>query len=167
VAHLPYRGERGIIGAVGLVVGRTWPLDGISGRLRILIHSLDVAGYTPTGRVQSYSGADPNWTVTLGTLYSPSGETEASYFRVGDRVRLVEWDAAAPAEVLATITAIVGNDVSITTDAVWTPGTKTWNLKYADAADVDANGRAEQFAYGYVAGADLKVTATVAARRFS
>lgn len=139
--QLPYDGARsidggdgGMIGVRGTVVGRSWQLDEPAITLTILFDSLDVAGYTPAGRVTAQSGSGIAWTVTLDSdEYGPGGDVaDASFFLPAMRVRLVEWDAASPAVVTGTVVSRSGNDVALELDSAWVPGSAIWNLHYAE-----------------------------------
>lgn len=165
VPQLPYDGERsidggggGMLALRGTVVGRSWTLADPAVTLTVLFDSLDVAGYTPTGRVTSESGSGTSWTVTLDAdEYGPGGSVaDASFFVAGMRVRLIEWDNDSPTIVTGAVVSVSGNDVALTTDSTWTPGASTWNLLY-DQADTSGM-TTTQLEQALVGGTDLRVT---------
>lgn len=141
VPQLPYDGERaidggggGMLAIRGTVVGRSWQLDQPALTLTVLFDSLDVAGYTPTGRVTATSGGGTSWTLTLDAdEYGPGGSVaDASFFLAGMQIRLVEWDAASPTVRTGEVVSVSGNDVTVLLGSSWTPGAATWNLHYAE-----------------------------------
>lgn len=165
IPQLPYDGERGIDGAAGgmtnvrgTVVGRRWAFAEPAISLTVLFDSLDVAGYTPTGRVASYTGSGTTTvTVTLeADEYGPGGTVaDADFFVTGMKVRLVEWDVTTPTQNTGTVTGVAGHVVSITTDAAWTAGTSTWNLLYSPSTTSGIT--STQLSYAWIARDDLRV----------
>lgn len=159
---MPYDGHRathdpgqGMIGRKGLVVAREWDLVEGTGRLTVLVSGLRLSGYAPSGRVASASGAGTAWALTLETQrYAPPTRTDASYFTVGDKIRVVEWDHDTPIVRYGTITSVVGDDVGVTLDSSWTgPGAAIFNLIYQDSDTVTD----EQLGYSFVADTDRRV----------
>lgn len=141
IPQLPYDGERsidggggGMIGIRGTVVGRSWQMTEPAVTLTIVFDSLEVAGYTPAGRITAQSGSATTWTITLDAdEYGPGGSVQdASFFAVGMKVRIVEWDAASPTVRTGTVTDRSGNDLDVELDSSWTPGGSTWNVHYAE-----------------------------------
>jgi hypothetical protein len=136
--QIPYKGKRaihdpgqGFTSKQALVVGREWDIENGTGKLTVLVTGLRVAGYTPSARVASQSGATTTWVLTVDTArYAPSGGTDASYFVVGDEIRLIEWDAAVPTVLTGNVTAQSGDTISVLLDGTWTPGAATWVLSY-------------------------------------
>jgi len=170
--QLPYDGARraytpgsGMTEIRGLIVGRKWMLDRAHGQLTILLHDSNVAGYAPTARVASQSGSGTAWTITCeASRYSPTGSVDASFFDVGDLVRLVEWDASSPIIRTGVVDAVSGNDIDLTLDASWVPGTSTWNLSYQpDTVALQAG----QLLYAFIAGTDYELTEGAPARVFA
>ncbi len=164
IPQLPYDGERsidggggGMIAIRGTVVGRSWSFAEPAISLTILFDALTIAGYTPTGRVASYSGASTTWTLTLAAAeYGPGGSVaDASFFATSMKVRLIEWDTTAPTIVTATVTAVSGNNVDVTTDAVWTPGASTWNLLFSQSTTSGVT--AAQLTFAWIARVDGRV----------
>jgi hypothetical protein len=169
---LPYDGARaahdsgsGMTARTGLVVGREWNLDEGTGRLTVLVSSLRLSGYTPSGRISSATGATTSWTLTLeANRYAPAGSTDASYFRVGDAIQIREWDAETPTTRIGSVQSVTGNDVAVQLTASWTGlGGGTYNLVYQGSDQCDAT----QLQYAFVANAarrvdnDVPVTAYV------
>lgn len=139
--QVPYAGYRtvhdaglGLVSRRMLVVGREWDLEEGTGKITGLVTGINDAGYTPTGRIASAAGATTTWVLTLtGNYYSPTGAVDASYFIVGDLIRVLEWDSAAPTVKLGEVTAVSGNDVSVTIES-WTGlGGATYILAYQDS----------------------------------
>jgi hypothetical protein len=160
IDELPLDGARAIhdpgLGATnrrGTVVGRSWSLDEPAGTLTILVTGLNVAGYAPTARVASASGATTSWTLTCeANRYAPTGAVDASYFSAGDKIRLIEWDAASPTVVDGTVSTVTGNDIAVTLDSSWAGlGGATYNLDF----QVSDNAADDQLSYCYIASPDL------------
>jgi len=172
IEQLPYDGARRLATGSGLsevkarVIGRRWPIDAASGTLTMLITDANIAGYAPTGRVSSASGSGTAWTVTLeANRYAPTGDVDASYFEVGDLVRLVEWDASIPTIKTGVVDAVSGNDVDVTLDASWAGvGGSTWNLSYQpDTVALQAG----QLLYAFVGGSAWLLTSNDPARVYA
>lgn len=148
VPQLPYGGARavhdpgaGLVQRTMVVTGREWDLEDGIGKLTGLVTGLNVAGYTPTARVTGQTGATTSWTVTCeAQRYSPTGAVDVAYFAVGDKVRVVQWDAASPTTKSGTVTAVdtALYKLSITFSSSWTPGSSTWIVSY-DTSDVVAD----------------------------
>lgn len=148
IPHVPFDGERGLDDVIGTVVAREWDLDQGVGQLSVMLHTLNVAGYTPTGRVVSQSNVSGNtWDITLeANRYAPSG-TDASRFAALDAAAVHEWDVASPTRVEGIVQSVVGNVVRVTFDGAWTPGASTWNLIYDNASEwTDSQERYAQIA---------------------
>jgi hypothetical protein len=146
IPQLPYDGERGIDGGGGgivntrgVIVGRSWSLSEPAITLDVMFDSLDIGGYTPTGRVMSATGSGTSWTVTLDAdEYGPGGAVaDASFFAAGMRVRLMEWDDDSPTERAGEVVSVSGNDVVLELDSSWTVGASVWNLLFAESTDAD------------------------------
>jgi len=177
IPQLPYDGERGIDGGGGGIVstrgtitGRSWDANEPAIMLDIDFDALDVAGYTPTGRVTATSGAGTAWTVTLDAdEYGPGGAVvDASFFVAGMMVRLMEWDASIPTIRTGTVVSVSGNDVTLTTDSAWVPGASVWNLLFADSTTAGLT--TAQLRYAYIARSGGRVTidgGTRATRNFA
>lgn len=165
IPQLPYDTERGydgagggIIAIRGTAVGRAWRFDEGAISLSILFDSLDIAGYTPTGRVTAQTGSGTTTvTVTLDTdEYGPGGDVaDVDFFVAGMKVRLVEWDTSSPTEKTGTITSIAGNVVSLTMDSAWTEGTSTWNLLFSPSTTSGLT--TTQLEYAWIARDDRRV----------
>ncbi len=177
IPQLPYDGERGIDGGGGGIVntrgtitGRSWDANEPAILLDIDFDALDVAGYTPTGRVTATSGAGTAWTVTLDAdEYGPGGAVaDAEFFAVGMKVRLMEWDATIPTIRSGTVDAVVGNNVTLTLGSSWTPGSSVWNLLFDDSTTSGLT--TAQLRYAYIARSGSRVTlasGTQATRNFA
>lgn len=161
VHELPADGDRaawtagaGLTARSGIVIGRSWDLATGVGELRVLLHELAVAGYTPSGVIASQSGATTSWTLTLDPVFF-SGTSDASFFRVGDKIRIVEFDDAAPTVISGTVTSVVGDDVGVSLGSSWTPGASEWRLVY-DKSDT-ASIQVEQLDYAFVGNSARRV----------
>lgn len=177
IPQLPYDGERGIDGGGGGIVntrgtitGRSWDANEPAILLDIDFDALDVAGYTPTGRVTATSGAGTAWTVTLDAdEYGPGGDVaDAEFFVAGMKVRLMEWDATIPTIRSGTVDAVVGNNVTLTLGSSWTPGSSVWNLLFDDSTTSGLT--TAQLRYAYIARSGSRVTlasGTQATRNFA
>ncbi|UJR79848.1 hypothetical protein [Sandaracinus amylolyticus] len=163
-------GLRGMRGARAIVVGRDWSeIASCVGRLTVLITGVDLPTYAPSGSVNSASGSGTSWTLTLaGTYYAPAGKTDASYFRVGDAIRLHEWDSDTPTQRNGTITSIAGNDIGVTLTSSWSgTGGNDYVLLW-DSANVATASQRERHAF--IAGPDMRIddgADGVPARRFA
>jgi hypothetical protein len=171
--QMPYGGARGVHdpGAgmttrTATVVGREWDLERGTGKLTVLVTGLNVAGYAPTARAVTWTGAGTTFDVECESArYAPSGGVDVSYFTAGDRVRAIEWDAASPAQYPAEVIAVdADNDtLSLEFDGAIVPGATVFNIVF-DESDLVV---AAQRSYGYVAStsrriADGGVTGTTA-----
>ena len=172
IPQLPYDRQRQIDGAGGgivslrsTVIGRSWRFAEPSVELTLLFDGLTLAGYAPTGRVTSQSGSGTTWTVTLDAdEYGPGGGVaDASFFAVGYKVRLYEYDDDVPTVKTGTVTSVSGNDVGLELDSSWTPGSSTWNLCFSPS---DTSGIATgQFqSYAFLARDDMRVHTSSATR---
>jgi hypothetical protein len=153
----------------GLVTGRRWSLETGQGELELYVPFIRNGGYVPAAYVSSRSGASTTWTITV-TSVSPwssttiykTGQTTSSNFAVGMRVRVYEADDdSSPTELAGTVTSVSGDDVGVTFDSVWTPGTSQWVLSYNVATDSALT--TAQKAYSYVAGTDMLIDHSTAA----
>lgn len=177
IAQVPYDGQRSIDGGDGglravrgTLIGKRWALNEPCVTLTVMCDSLDVAGYSPTARIASQSGAGTAWTVTAeAARYGDGLTSDASAFVVGMRVRIVEWDASTPTERTGKVDAQTGNDITLTLDAAWVPGASVWNLIFQPT---DATGITDaQKRYAAIADASGAIQyaggATAAARLFA
>lgn len=166
--ELAYKGGRmrdgstyGVRSLVGTVVGRDWDLGAGKGELTVYLNvDAPVAGYAPSARITAtFSGTTGTVTVT-GTKYAQSGQSDAAWFQQGDRVDVYEWDNATPTSIEGSVTSVSGNNIGLSLASAWTPGTSTWNLRYADAAGVDASStnEAHQFEFCFIANNTRVVT---------
>jgi hypothetical protein len=153
---MPYDGARGVHDPgsgmserLGLVVGRDWNLEEGTGRLTLLVSSLQPAAYAPSGRIDSASGSGTSWTLTLEeNHYAPAGKADASYFRVGDQIQIREWDSDTPTTRIGSVQSVSGNDIAVTLTSSWTGlGGGTFNLIYQSSDQVDPT----QLQYSFVA----------------
>ena len=175
--ELPYDGARtvhdsalGMRSARAIVVGRSWDLDEGRGTLTLLFTGLDVdSGYSPTCWITAASGATTTWTLTVdASRFGPvGGPNDSSYFVIGDRIRLVQWDPTGAITTRAgAVTSVGATTVGVLLDASWA-GLGGFN--YLLTYDTAANCLANQFAYAFVASSALtysKLGGTANARGF-
>ncbi len=136
ITQVPYDGQRSIDGGDGglravrgTLIGKRWAINEPCVTLTVMCDSIDVAGYSPTARIVSQSGAGTSWTLTTeASRYGDGVTMDADSFVAGMRVRIVEWDAATPTERTGVVTAQDDEDIGVTLDASWTPGASTWNI---------------------------------------
>ena len=173
IPQLPYDRQRQIDGAGGgivslrsTVIGRSWRFAEPCVELTLLFDGLALSGYAPTGRVTSQSGSGTTWTVTLDAdEYGPGGGVlDASFFAVGYKVRLYEYDDDVPTVRTGTVTSVSGNDVGLELDASWTPGSSTWNLCFSPS-DTSGIATGQLQSYAFIARDDLRVHLSSGTRR--
>lgn len=177
VAQVPYDGQRsydggdgGLVAVRGTLIAKRWMLSEPCVTLTIMCDSLDVAGYSPTARVVSQTGAGAAWTMTMEAVHYGDGViADAAHFATGMRVRVVEWDADSPIEVTGVVSSVAGNDIAVAFDATWTPGSSTWNLIFDETDTVGLTDVQKRFAAIANASPVIEYAggATVAARLFA
>lgn len=147
----------------GVVIGRRFDFGNSYGTIRVL-HSLQqIAGYTPTMRINSASGALTSWTVVLkendpvvGISWLPSGYTNADdWFTAGDQIAFTGWDSTAPSRVTGEVVSVSGNNMTVTLDAAATLSSGTWILSFN--VGTDAGISSIEMRYAYIAGSDLLI----------
>ncbi len=163
-------GTRGYTAAKrGLVVGRDWNLATGFGSVTMYVPIMRVAGYTPSVRITARTdNGSNNWTLTvsdaqwdaLASTYYADDATLATYYPVGTRISVYEWDDSAPTQLAGVVTALNSTtSISVTFDATWTPGvistTNAWNLGY-DGAEAVALTSAQR-GYAFIAGPDTAI----------
>lgn len=160
--QIPDAGSIGVVQKPMKLIGYDWsPFTG-RGELTMLDHSLRVAGYAPGFKVASSTGSGTVHTLTL-TLTGYTDATNISdWLAVGDRVRVLEYDNAAPSSAYGDITAITDpNQVEVTFDLSFTPYAEmTLGYDNADAVDETApSGRRwAQKQFGFMGDADRLIT---------
>lgn len=145
--HLPNDGSRGLT-KTGLVIGRRWDLFGASGTVWVLLHSLNISGYTPSARVSSATGGATTWTLNLeASRYAPSGEIDSDWFRVGDQVRVYRWDDPSPYMRSATVKTVSTNQLIVDLDEPYAGISSggTWNVAYDEATGATDHQRTYAF----------------------
>lgn len=178
IPQLPGDGTRGIwtsggglTGRAGYVVSRSWDLSSGRGTLRVLLHELAIAGYTPSGKVASASGATTSWVLTLTAGHYSGTASDAQFFTVGDSIRLREWDSDSPTEREGVVSATnPGADtVSVTLASSWAgTGGSRYTLSWDTSSDADT--QASQLEAVYIAGATGVVataSSTTPSKRFA
>lgn len=138
-AHIPSQdGTMGLTQKECTLVGFDWVPEDNKGTLQLLTTELNIGGYSPGFLVASQSGSGTSWTLTL-TLSGYTDETDvATWFAVGDEVRVVQRDSVSPTRVTGTVTSIPSTtQLAVTFDATWTPGSDSWWFGYDTTANVD------------------------------
>lgn len=157
-------GTRGISAKPALVVGRSFSPRTAKGTLTLMIPDSRFAGYTPTLRVPSTaSGAGTTWVLNVSTAtvvgttnYSDTSTGGNTWFQIGDRISLREWDSVGPTIKPGVVTASSSSTVSVTLDSAWAgTGGATYMLSWAPATDSSLVAR--QKLYAYLADTDLLV----------
>jgi hypothetical protein len=146
-------GTRGVEDLVALVIGRE--IDFMAARitLTLLATTANIAGYAPSAKVASQTGATDDWTLTLSSAYFTTDEDASDHIAVGDRVEVYRFDSATAGTQGGEVISVSGNDVRVQFDANWTPGSDEWVLTGA-AADNGTALEAGQRRYAYLADAD-------------
>lgn len=149
----------GMIDRRGILIGRSWDLAAGAGTFEILLHELELAGYTPSAKVDSAAGAGTGWTLTCTqNHYAPTGTNDLSLFTSGMAIRLIEWDAAAPTIREGTVNGTpTATTIAVTLATAWAGfgGASRYLLTF-DTSD-DAETTAAQLAYCYQAGASGRI----------
>lgn len=172
VTALPSDGARtewtpgaGMIARTGILIGRQWDVSAGEGTLEILLHELELAGYAPSCRVTSASGATTSWQLTVSqNYYAPSGTDDTSYFAVGQSFRIIEWDADTPTIREGTIGAITATTLDVTIASWAGMGGATYYTLIPDTSD-DADTTAAQLGFAYQGGASGRIPLTGGASR--
>lgn len=152
-------GATGMAARKGIVIGRSWDLGAGAGSLDVLLHELDVAGYTPSARVTGASGASTTWDLTVTqTHYARTGVDDSSHFAVGQAVRLIEWDASSPTIREGTVTSVAATTIGVELSAAWggMGGATYYTLIWDTSADAETT--ATQLQSAYQAGASGRIT---------
>lgn len=143
-------GAAGMTNRKGIVIGRSWDLGAGVGSLEVLLHELDVAGYTPSARVTGASGASTTWDLTVTqTHYARTGVDDSSHFAVGQAIRLIEWDASAPTIAEGAVTSVAATTIGVELAAAWggMGGATYYTLIYDTSDDSQATATQLQSAY--------------------
>jgi hypothetical protein len=122
------------------------------------------AGYAPSVYVDSATGATTSWTLTVadadpisGTSIFEEDAVTSDYFAVDDAVILSEWDVSSSSTYSGTVTAVSGNDITVTFDSAWGGmAGSSWMLTYDLASD--AGLQSGQRKYCYVASSSGRVS---------
>jgi hypothetical protein len=143
-------GLLGVTARVGLVTGVVEDLSTGQVTLEVLVHGQRFAGYAPGVEVSSQTNISGNiWDVTCAAVatYIDSADLR-DHFRVGDLVRVTQFDSAAPTEVTGTVTAEnSATQVRVTFDGVWTPGGSTWMLRSRASTSYASTDRVAGYAF--------------------
>lgn len=151
-------GTLGVTNKACIVVGREWDFGEASGVLTLMLTDQNVAGYTPSSRIDSVNSGTSNTTgpfgVTLQSTYFPGSTTAEDFFVVGDLIRVFRWNNILSAPRSGTITAVSGNDVTFTTLTGWPHSGSDWILGYRPSTSITAD---NQKGYAYIADSTGKV----------
>jgi len=127
----------GVLGRVGIVLGKEWPAYESRVRFTVLNTKQSIAGYAPAGVVSSYALVSGNtYDLTLATTYFPSGTTAASFFAASDLVEIAKFNATSSGVLAGTAVSAASNVVRVTFVGAWTPGTDTWYLTIGTASAI-------------------------------
>lgn len=160
----PRTGARGL-NAVGQCIGTRIDMTTGRGELKVIVHFIGIAGYTPvvgiTGNTPFGTNRQTLNVVTTDALAErelfPSGLALSEAFPVGAQVEVIEMNALTPTVLVATIVSVndAGSTIRIDHDPVsWPFTTEDINLHFREAG----NGLlASQKAFAYVAGADGRI----------
>lgn len=156
--HLPdpATGALGASNLAGLVVGREADMKGGRVTLTILVMLAKAAGYAPEALVVSQVNTSGNtWAITVSTDTFANSTEADDWWVATDKVRVWRWDSTTAGEVVGTVASVAANVVTVTFDAVWTPGSDTWVL----GSQVSTAATTAQLAYVYLAGSDGRIDA--------
>lgn len=171
------RGSRGVSGAVGQILSRALTLYG-DGRGAVTftarLSRADLAGWAPTVLVAAGGISGANVTADTATFgaagFAPSGSTGgAEFFSVGDAVRLVEIDSAAPtASTSHTVAAVGGSTLTLSPAPSGTFATLAADaVKVMVVADDWSSATTDQRAYAYLADTSHRLDASTRARVYA
>lgn len=167
IGHVPYAGARGLSAVKGLVIGRELNLGEAFGRLDVLVSTLNVSGYAPSGRISSNAlVGGTTYDLTMAARYYDGGSTnDAAGFVAGDKIQVIQFDNSAPSAVAGTVDSVSSPTVRVTLAAAIPSG--TCNLMYDDATTVHSGANADdQERYAICAASDGQILGTDPAREF-
>lgn len=126
-------GTRGITDAVGIVIGREWAPSEARGTLTVLVSLQNIAGYSPTSRVVSYTGTNP-YTFTITAASQPTGYASIAKWNVGDLIEVYNINTASPTTRQGTISSISvgGETITVTLSGAVAGGTLNIDYQFAD-----------------------------------
>lgn len=151
------------VARAALILGRKLDIAKGFMALKMLMPLGRNAGYVPAGYVAAASGAGTAWTLTLQSadpvvgvdIYAEDGAT-VDYFAIGDQVLLCEYDVSSSSTYSGEVTAVSGDDVTITFDGAWGGiAGSSWYLTQDIATDADL--QAPQRKFCYVANSSARV----------
>lgn len=144
-------GELGVVGRVGLVLGKEWDAYSPAIRFTVLNTKQKIAGYAPESFVSSQSNTSGNtWALTLTSADFPSGFDASDFYAAADKVQVVEWNATSATVLTGTVVSVAANVVTVTFTGTWTPGASTWYLSIQSAGAVVST----QLRYCFISDAD-------------
>lgn len=144
-------GTMGVSEQIGFVTGVTDDIgSGGAVTLEVLVHGQRYAGYAPGIEVSGQANVGGNvWDITCSDVatYVPSADLR-DVLRVGELVRVTQYDAAVPTEVTGSVTSFSSATVvRVTFGAVWTPGASTWILRARQSTSYAATDRIAAYAF--------------------
>jgi len=146
----PDSGELGVTGRIGLVTGTSEDLSTGQVQVEVIFAAQRFAGYAPGVEVSAQTNVSGNvWDVDFAAVadYIDSADVR-DHFRVGDLVRVTQFDNATPTEVTGTVTTETSaTRLRVTFDAVWTPGASTWMLRARASTSYAASERIAGYAF--------------------
>jgi len=130
-------GALGVLGRIGLVLGKEWGAYDPGVRFTILGTRQGIAGYAPSALVSAQTNTSGNtWSITLASTYFPSGTSAADFYAASDAVRVQKFNNASASPVTGTVVSVASNVIVVTFGAAWTPGADTWVLNVGNASTV-------------------------------
>ena len=91
------------------------------------------------------------WDLTVTQTHYAETDNDSSFFVVGQAIRLIEWDAAAPTIAEGTVTSVAATTIGVELAAAWGGmGGATYYTLIYDTSD-DSQTTATQLQYAYQA----------------
>lgn len=129
-------GVLGVVGRVGLTLGKAWPAYSPRCRFTVLNTKQRIAGYAPSAIATSQvNTSGDTWDITVAATYFPTNADASDFFAYADRVQVLKFNSATASVLAGSVTGVVGNVVSVKFDSTWTPGVFTWMLGITSVLD--------------------------------
>lgn len=142
-------GTLGVTAKLGVLIGFSWDIDSMSGKLELLLHSREIAGYAPEFEVTGQTNTSGNtWELTLDVA-AESDEPLDTWYEAGDLVRVEQWNTLTPTTRFGTVVSVDGDagTIVVTFSASWTPGSDAWTLRPQSSQDHARASNLWRFAY--------------------
>jgi hypothetical protein len=130
----------------GICIARDLDLHEGKGTIDLLVMAdADIGGYAPCAWIDSQTlDTGTTWDISVTGLYGGTGSSmwgaavsdAADLFFAGDAIKVKQFGASTAVEVAGVIDSISGNNMTITLDSTWTPGSDEWTLEYDDYSSV-------------------------------